>query len=347
MQLVHLCTILNGMNAPKLPDYLDKPSGCIHINHDLSGPAMRLFNCLLAWCQDEIVDVDNSTTLTIPRKLIVDYMRTRNDQAVKDWLKELADSSVEFNSLGNGTGKGGPSWGYYHFIQEPEFKGAFVTFTMAKTLRKMIASSTMFAKINMLIERRFKKTKYALPMYELGLDYRDNKDKLSGKSCTPWFDIESFRQYIGVSGKYQEFKLLNRAIIQNALNEIKAESDIVMSLEKEVDNRTVTRIRFIIEDNAVNMSVMDKIKRIRSTLPGLSDEKQTERLYYADVMVKVLGIHGPRAKNIASLYVGHRDKFEEIMRKVKQDKLAGKIKGRVGAYAAKVLTSENPIVQIE
>ena len=336
------------MNTPKIPDYLDKPSGCIHINHDLSGPAMRLFNCLLAWCYDEIPDLEEAPYLSIPRKVVMDHMRTRNDQAIKDWFKELADGAVEWNDLGTGRGKGGPTWGYYHFIQEPEFRGSFITFGMARTLRGFIASSTMFARINMLIERRFKKTKYALPIYELGLDYRDNKDKFSGKGCTPWMTIEQFRRYMGIKeGEYQKgFGELNRTVIQNALKEIAAEADIKVGMEKQTENRVVTHVRFLIEDNPVNMSAREKIRRTMATLPGMGSKDQDEILKYAQAMHNAFAVSLPRARKIARLYVGHEEALREVMEKIQHDKLAGKVKGKIGAYAATVLEKENPVVAI-
>lgn len=334
------------MNEPKIKDYLDKPSGCIHINHDLSGPAMRLFNCLLAWCYDEIPAVDETILFTIPRKVVMDHLKTRNVDAVQGWIRELADAAVEWNDLGTGRGKGGPSWGYYHFIQEPEFRGSYIRFGMARTLRGFIANSTMFARINMLIERRFKKTKYALPLYELGLDYRDNKDKISGNGCTPWFTVEQFRRYMGVEDKYREFKLLNRAIIQHALKEIKAEADIELTLEKEIENRAVVRIRFQIKDNPANMSALDKLRRTIATLPGIADKGQDETLKLAQAMHAAFGVTLARARKIARLYVGHEAEFTAIAEKIQHDQLAGKIKGTIGAYAATVFEKENPVAKV-
>ena len=101
------------MNEPKIPDYLDKPSGCIHIDHDLSGPAMRVFNCILAWCYNEIPDTGEIHRLSIPRKVLTEHMLTRNEAKLRGWLKELARTGVEWNDLGAGRGKGGPSWGFY------------------------------------------------------------------------------------------------------------------------------------------------------------------------------------------------------------------------------------------
>jgi hypothetical protein len=338
-----------AMTEPKIPDFLDKPSGCIHINHIVSGPAMRLYNCFLAWTFDDIPLVDEVHRFTVPRKIVEEYMHTRNDAAIKGWLRELGDASVEWNNLGGlGHGKGSmPNWGYYKFIQEPELVGSFVTFTMARTLRGFIADSTMFARINLLIERRFKKTKYALPLYELGLDYRDNKDKVSGKGCTPWLSVDQLRKYLGVADKYPEFKLLNRAILQNALKEIQAEADITMTMEKKTDKRVVTHVRFLIEDDPTHMSAREKIRRTMATLPGMGDKNQIEILKFAQAMHNAFGVSLPRARKIARLYIGHEPELRAVMEKIQHDKLAGKVKGKLGAYAAAVLEEENPVVKIK
>jgi len=337
------------MTEPKIPDFLDKPSGCIHISHVTSGPAMRLFNCFLAWCYDEIPLIDEVHRFTVPRKLVEEYMRTRNEKALKGWLQELGDASVEWNDLGGlGHGKGSkPSWGYYKFLQEPEFVGSFVTFTMARTMRLFIADSTMFARINLLIERKFQKTRYALPLYELGLDYRDNRDAVTGKGCTPWLSVDQLRKYLGVTDKYPEFKLLNRAILQNALKEIAAEADITMAMEKRTDKRVVTHVRFLIDDNPANMSAKEKVRRVMATLPGMAPKNQDEVLKFAQAMHAAFGVTLSRARKIARLYVGHEDALKAVMEKIQRDKLAGKVKGKIGPYAAAVLEKENPVVQIE
>ena len=338
------------MTQPKLPDFLDKPSGCIHVSHVVSGPAMRLYNCLLAWVYDEIPLIDEIHIFSIPRKLVEDYMRTRNDKALTGWLSELGDATIEWNDLGGcGWGKGGPSWGHYKFLQEPELRGSFVTFGIARTLRGFIADSKMFARINLLIERRFKKTKYALPLYELGLDYRDNRDRVTGKGCTPWMPVEHFRKYMGIKPEeYQTgFGELNRRVIQNALKEVSAESDITIAMEKRTENRVVTHLRFVIADNPANMSAREKIRRTMATLPGMATKNQDEILKFAQAMHNAFGVSLPRARKIARLYVGHEDALKAVMEKIQHDKLAGKVKSKLGAYAASVLEKENPVVSID
>ena len=213
-------------------------------------------------------------------------------------------------------------------------------------MRGLIADSTMFAKINLLLERKFKKTKYALPLYELGLDYRDNRDRTTGKGCTPWMEVDKFRKYMGIKPEeYQAFNLMNRDVIQKALKEISAESDIIMSLEKETANRQVVKLRFIIESNTVNMSAAERLKRLQATLPGLEGTRGIEAEQYADYMHKMFEVHLPRARKIARLYVGHKEAFAGTAAKIERDKIEGRVKGKIGAYAAKVFTDENPTVE--
>lgn len=330
------------MNTETALDELRKPSACIHVDHDLSGPAMRLYNCLLAYCQEEIPDSD-VLYLTIPREVLRDYLGTRDDKRISDWLKELATASVEFNNLDKG---GLPSWGFYTFIQEPEYRGSYIRFGMAQTLRGLIADSKMFAKINLLVERKFKKTKYALPLYELGLDYRDSKDRSTGKGCTPWIEIPKLKKYLGIKSEYAEFKLLNRDVIKPALAEIKAESNIIMTLEKELEARQVVKVRFLIEDNTGNLGVIERLKRLQASLPGLEGDLGIEAEKYAQYMSKMFEVHLPRARKIARLYVGHGNAFEAAVQKVERDKLAGKVKGKLGGYAAHVFLAENPVAEL-
>lgn len=326
-----------------MPDLL-KPSGVIHVNHFLSGGAMRTYNCLLAYIQDEIADLDAVPTFQVPKRVVLDYLRTRNEEKLKEWLRELRRSDVEFNMLGKGKT---PSWGCYGFIESPELCGGYIRFTIAPRLRQHMADSTMFAKINLMLERKFKKSKYALPLYELGLDYRDAKDPLTGKGCTPWMTLSIFRKYMGVGKKeYVQFYVLNRDVIQKALREIKAESDLVMAMEKRLEKRRVVAIRFTIEDNRANMSATERLQRLQQQLPGLEGEAGIEQGRYAQIMTEIFDISPGRAKKLARLYVGHGQQFETVCKRIEKYKLEGRVKSKLGAYAAKVFHKENPVCEL-
>lgn len=319
-----------------LPE-LKKASGCIHVNHTLSGPAMRLYNCLLAYIQDIVGDSDGMPYFAVPREMIREYFNTRNDETIKGWLKELAKAEVEFNNLG----KGSVSWGFYTFIQEPEYRGEYVTFSIARTLRELIADAKIFALIDMMVERKFKKTRYSIPLYELGLDYRDNKDKVTGKNVTPWIKIHDFRSYMGIkSGEYPEFKTLNQAVIKPAWKEINTESDIIMTPEFKREKRKVNEVRFLIEDNKVNMSLKKRIQRIQRTLP-IEGSLGIQLAHFAEKMTALFGIAKGRAKKAAKLYAGRPDDFERITSIIEAKYRAGECKSKTpGGWAVTIYEEE-------
>jgi len=297
---------------------------------------MKIYNCLLAYVQDDIGNISEMPKFSVPKSLIVEYMRTRNDKAIQGWLKELSLSSVEFNSLG----KGGPSWGFYTFIQEPEFKGSYITFGIAETLRKLIADKKMFAKINLLVERRFRKTKYAIILYELGLDYRDNKDRETGKRVTPWSTIDDLRAYLGASNAAKEFKIFNRDILKPALAEIQAETDIIMTPEFERYKKTVVKLRFVIDDNTVNMSAYDRIKRLQATLPVATGTKEVELAELMQILQRVYEVEPvSTVRKIAGMYLGRRPEFDQVCDSIDSKKLSGQIK-TLGAFSRKVFEGE-------
>ena len=333
---------MKSLVPPSLPD-LRKPSGCIHVNHNLSGPAQRLYNCLLAYIQDDIPDVDGMPEFQVPTEVVREYMHTRADDRIKKYLRELRRSDFEFNNIE----KGGPKWGCYGFIDNPEIVGSYIRFSIAPRLRLQMTNTNMFARISMLVERTFKKTKHAQPIYELGLDYRDNKDPVNGKGCTPWMDIEFFRKYMGLNpGEFKTFKSLNQLVIQKALKELESESDIRMALEKELKSRQVVKIRFVITDNKMNMSIKERLRRIQKTLPGIDDEKAVEHAKIVEDMVNKFDMNRTVAKRLARLYVGKIPEFLQVSEDIMLKKLAGKVKN-LGAYAAKTFEKENPTFEIE
>jgi hypothetical protein len=113
------------------------------------------------------------------------------------------------------------------------------------------------------------------------------------------------------------------------------------------DTRVVTHVRFLIEDDPTHMSAREKVRRTMATLPGMGTKDQDEILKYAQAMHAAFGVTLSRARKIARLYVGHEDALKTVMEKIQHDKLAGKVTGKLGAYAAAVLEKENPVVSIE
>lgn len=330
------------MKKPTCPQILNKPSGCIHVNHDLSGRAQRVYNCLLAYIQDDLADIEGMPIFQVPTEIVREHLHTRADDRIKEHLRELRRTDVEFNNIG----KGGAKWGCYGFINDPEMVGGYIRFSIAPTLRQLMVDSTMFAKINMLIERKFKKTKHAQPLYELGLDYRDFKDPMTGKRVTPWMELDEFRKYMGIkTTEYTTFKMLNQKVIQKGLKEIKAESDIILKLDKETEKRQVKRIRFFIEDNKANMSAEERIRRLQATLP-IEGTAGVEIAHYAEILNRIYQIHIPRAKNIARGYVGYKEDFARICLMVDQKKIQGECKGVFGAWAAGIFDAEAPMLKL-
>ena len=207
-------------------------------------------------------------------------------------------------------------------------------------MRGFIADKKMFAKISLLVERKFKKTKYALPLYELGLDYRDNKDMITGKRVTPWFTPEEMRTYMGAQESAKDFRVLNRSVIAPALAELKAESDIIMTMETEREKSVVKRLRFIIDDNMVNMSAQERIKRLQATLPTGTGTKEIEIAELMQILQRVYEVEPlSTVRKIAGMYLGRRPDFDRVCDKINSKKLSGQI-GTLGGFSRKVFEGE-------
>lgn len=68
--------------------------------------------------------------------------------------------------------------------------------------------------------------------------------------------VDDFKSALGISDKYPEFKILNRAVIKPALKELNERSDLTISFEPIKKGRKVTGLAFSFkQDTQLNMDV--------------------------------------------------------------------------------------------
>ena len=221
---------------PEKKQEVIKASGSIHISHKITLMQQQLWNILLA---NAFPDLGNKNEFSISTaELLREFPETKNTLHLKECLKELAGTVVEYNVLN----KDRKEWGFFTLLAEGNIKDGVCTYSYAPGLQEKLNKPTIYAKINLLIQSHFS-SKFSLFLYELFVDYK-------GVRQTPWMELEKFRDYIGLEeGQYLQFKDLNKWAIKPALEEINTKSDVLVKPEYKREKRKVTSLKFHIQDN--------------------------------------------------------------------------------------------------
>jgi len=189
---------------------------------------------------------------------------------------------------------------------------------------------------NGTIQSKFK-SKYALILYELCVDYFIRKQ---GKGETPWIGIDDFIKLVGVENEksLQEFKIMKRAIINKAINEINKESDIFIEVSKKTENRKVVALKFYISPNKNTHNLLTRLitPPKQGELSFKSEDEEQKELY--ERMTKAFTLSDRQAQEILST-MHDLEEVKEILdmveRRIKRNEIMN-----IGAYTYKALKDQ-------
>lgn len=244
---------------PFVTENVIKPRQLIHIERKAPKMAQEIFNVLLkrAW-----PEMERGKTYSMPLKDLQYYVPSaKNATHVRKLLKTL-DIRIEYNIFN----KVRATSGYFVLLPEAKLiieKGVGrIEYSFTNTMIEIFSARSMYAKINLLIQKQFKGSKYGLDLYELCFDYRKIK-------TTPFFPVDELRKYFGVENQktYDSFKYFNKFIIKKGTQDINKYTDLTISSETRKEDRTITHIRFHINEK----------KDFRLALPAFEDLSAPER----------------------------------------------------------------------
>lgn len=215
-----------------------KPSPVIACKADLTKIERQLWNVLYAKAYDHL-SIQDVFEITEQDLLAYFPYETRNIEHLKESLKQLTGTLVEYNILGKDKHN---VWGCFTLLGSAKLEKGVCTYSYAPDLRKMLDNQLLYAKISLLISQRFA-SKYALILYELVCDYQ-------GIGKTPWMDLAHFRALMGIrKGEYSRFNNLKTWVIQPALKEVNAKSNWLLKIETRRTGRNISHVMFWIAAN--------------------------------------------------------------------------------------------------
>ncbi|EKD72936.1 MAG: hypothetical protein ACD_45C00507G0001 [uncultured bacterium] len=227
---------------------LKKHAASIHCSNTLSLLQRKISNALLYHAYKELMlKEEHEITIKDLCKLIA--YSGNNHAAIKDALKGLLSTVIEWNVVNDATGI--EDWTASSILASVSLKGPICLYAYSPRMKQLLHSPTMFGKINLFIQSRFKSS-YGLALYENCIRYR-------GLGFTKWFEMDVFRKLMGVPpDKYSIFRDFKRRVLDKSVEEVNTYSDLIVEPEMYREGRIVSKVRFSLKERAKKVRLGSK-----------------------------------------------------------------------------------------
>lgn len=232
-----------------------KHSAAIQIANRITLLQRRAWNVMLAEAYDALPERETHQMVVAD---LVEHLgiTTRNDEHLRDLLRGLAKTQIEWNVLGK---DGKNEWGVASLLADVRVRAGVVSYSFSPLMRHQLYSPSIYARVSLSIQNKFG-SKHALALYELLVDYL-------GLGQTGWIPVEDFRALMGLEdGEYEQFKQLNQRVIKNGLDEINKLSDVEGEVEYRRDGRSVSDVKFYV--SAKEQTPAKAVEAARTSSPA-------------------------------------------------------------------------------
>lgn len=212
----------------------------VHITNNITLVQRKLINALLLNAYYELPN-PSITIHRIPVRQLVDLIGydSHDVARIKTLLKALTSTVIEWDIL-NDAGK--REWGVSTLLASADIIDGVCTYAYSPHLRVKLFNPQFYVLLDIDIVRRFHSC-YALALYE-------NCARFRRLGQTPSFPVDALRALLGASDPYYEdYRKLNERVIQPALREVNAITDLLITTQVKRQARRVAEIRFLIEPN--------------------------------------------------------------------------------------------------
>lgn len=303
-----------------------KHSAAIQITNRINLLQRRAWNVLLAQAFDDLLDKEEHHVWLKDLASALKF-ESKNEQYLKDMLKRLTTTGVEWNILAK---DGKQEWGITTLLAQATIKDGMCTYAYSPVLRKKLFNPTMYARISLSMQNKFN-SKHALAIYELCVDYFDAK-RNAGE--TPWMELDAFRKLCGVNdGEYTDFRRLNTRLIKEPIQEINNKSDLFIEADFKKEKRAVVAIKFYISPNPNKANLLDVDKE---PMLGLPTGKVNEILYKR--LKKYFSLSQSQVEDVMRTYAD--DYIIEILDEVESRLSQGKKIDNLAAFTLKALKED-------
>lgn len=264
-----------------LPDSVSviKHSATIHMANTLTVTERKIYNALLYHARpsmnrgiDHVVDTDVLEEAS--------GFTRNNRHYLVETAESLREKTVRYNIFGKDRSNGEIWRMNSGLLSEIGFtaNNSRCRYSFPNTLIDLLKNPSLYARINLSIQSRIR-GHHTLPLYEFYLDM------LGGRRGETEFDfpIDDLKELLDLGDSYQEFKVLNRDIVQKAHSEINAKTDIRVDVVASIrTGRRVTALslRIVRTSSSHDISdlVLDEQGRVADHL-GHRDESLEKDLF--------------------------------------------------------------------
>lgn len=231
---------VTAMGSEKKSDVreLKKHAATIHCSNSLSLLQRKISNALLYHAYKELLTQEEHE-ISIKQLCNLIAYSGNNHSAIKDALKGLLSTVIEWNVVSDTTGM--EDWTASSILASVSLRGPTCLYAYSPRMKQLLHSPTMFGKINLFVQSRFKSS-YGLALYENCIRYR-------GLPFTKWLDMETFRKLMGVpDDKYPIFRDFKKRVLDKSVEEVNTYADLFVEPELAKEGRQVSRIRFVLKE---------------------------------------------------------------------------------------------------
>lgn len=245
-----------------LPTVLIKHIGAVHNHSPLSMMQRKISNIFLG---NALKTIAEDKYHQIPLQTIMQEVGWDQSSHANEYLKqqliELSSLKIEWNILGKDKKNG---WVACSLLADISLLNGYISYSYPKTLRDLLAAPSLYAKLNLNIQRGFR-NKHALILWEFICG--DLCTKKENKTKTEWISFESFLKLMGLSGSVYEkrFAQFKERILIPALEEINEIADITVGYDERTQRRKLTHLCFVAERKDTDVPAKE-IHPIDSTL---------------------------------------------------------------------------------
>lgn len=225
---------------PMEKEVVKKHVGAIHIKNDSSCLQRKLYDALLFNAYEELNDFSvHAHSIRVKELSRLVGFDSKNVGYLRESLVAMVTTPLEWNIIDE---NGKAEWGVSGALADADIVDGICTYSYSRQLRKKLSNPTVYSNIDLAINRRFNLGP-GIALYQNIVRYR-------GVAQTPYFPLALLKDLIGVGGNmsYEDFKIFNRAVIKPAVKEINSVSDIVVSVEAKRQQRRVTELKFLIQE---------------------------------------------------------------------------------------------------
>lgn len=239
-----------GLEKKEGKKELKKHAATIHCSNTLSLLQRKISNALLYHAYKELMLKDEHEITVKQLCRLIGY-QGNNHAAIKDALKELISTVIEWNVIDDQTGA--ENWTASSIIASVSLEGPLCYYAYSPRMKQLLHSPSMFGKIDLVIQSKFRSS-YGLALYENCIRYRDLPQ-------TKWFDMELFKKLMGIpAGKYDIFRDFKRRVLDKAVDEVNMYSDLIIEPEFIREGRKVGKIRFKLKERPKKTRLGNAIK---------------------------------------------------------------------------------------